>query len=174
MTRRTAVRLAVGVAAVGLVVATTVLVLSPAGSGGGTRARLGFPAPATAGSDLDGRSVSLDGLRGRSVVVNFWASWCDPCRAEFPLLRALRVARPDIAVLGVAVNDAHDSAAAFARDMQADWPSILDREGKVAKRYGLEGLPWTFVVDRRGVVRARHAGELHPGDLERMLAAAAG
>jgi len=154
-----------GVVVAALVVPVVVLLF--VGRGGSTRPRAAAPIK---GTDLSGRHVSLDQFRGRPVLVNFWASWCDPCRAEFPLIREYSHAHPDVAVLGVDFMDARDNAAAFVREMQADWPSVVDPDGTIGRRFGIVGLPVTVAVDRQGRVTARHIGQLHPGDIEKLLA----
>lgn len=141
-------------------------------SGPAPGARIGEPAPAFALADLDGNPVSLDELRGRPVLVNFWASWCGPCVDEFPALRdaMARHAASDLAVIGVVFNDHSEDARAFMARMGATWPAVMDPGGAVAERYAIFGPPETFFIGRDGVVAARQIGPFTPAGLEEKLA----
>ncbi len=120
------------------------------------------PAPLLSGTTLDGSTVSLADLRGRPVIVNFWASWCVPCRQEFPLFKAAlaRHAGDRLAILGVVFNDDAAAARAFATSTGATWPSLPDPSGAAAKAYRVPAPPQTFFVDREGVIRAAQLGQL--------------
>jgi cytochrome c biogenesis protein CcmG/thiol:disulfide interchange protein DsbE len=118
------------------------------------------PAPEIALPALDGDEVRLSALRGRPVLVNFWASWCIPCREEFPLFKAA-LADPDNAdleILGVVYEDSEAAAEEFMRAQAATWPALSDAGGAVADTYGVVAPPMTFYVDREGVVRALSFG----------------
>jgi cytochrome c biogenesis protein CcmG, thiol:disulfide interchange protein DsbE len=115
------------------------------------------PAPAVDLPRLDGDgSGSLGDYRGRVVVLNFWASWCEPCRAESPLLQRWheRLAKRGATVLGVDVQDISDDALAFVDEYGLTYPMLRDGPGEIRDEYGILGLPETFVVDRRGRVAA--------------------
>jgi cytochrome c biogenesis protein CcmG/thiol:disulfide interchange protein DsbE len=120
-----------------------------------------------------GGTVDLQALRGRPVVVNFWASWCEPCKRELPLLRrTLAEHRADrLAVVGVVVRDAPAAARQLAARTGADWPMGVDGAGQVAGAYRVANLPQTFFVRRDGTVASQQLGELHPGALREQLAA---
>jgi cytochrome c biogenesis protein CcmG/thiol:disulfide interchange protein DsbE len=108
--------------------------------------------------DAPGRR-SLASYRGRVVVLNFWASWCPPCRAETPLLqRWHRRMAARGTVIGVDVLDVTDDALAFARARGLDYPLVRDRDGGTARDFGVAGYPETVVVDRRGRVAAIQRG----------------
>jgi len=145
------------------------LVLHPGSAG---IARIGQPAPDFVLADLDGKPLLLDHLRGRPVIVNFWASWCGPCVEEFPLLaEALRSHRGDgLVVVGIVFRDRSEAARAFMSRMGGTWPAAMDPGEAVAQRYGVMGPPATFFVDRDGVVTGRQIGPLGAADLERGLA----
>ncbi|MFP5377956.1 MAG: TlpA family protein disulfide reductase [Acidimicrobiia bacterium] len=130
-------------------------------------------APAFEATDLEGGTVRLSDFRGRPVLVNFWASWCVPCRREFPLLRAVH--GEEVAVLGVVFDDTAEAALAFMRDQRATWPALADPGGRIAEDYGVgsrPGLPVTVAVDRAGALVDRHVGELRREDLDRLVEAA--
>jgi cytochrome c biogenesis protein CcmG/thiol:disulfide interchange protein DsbE len=101
--------------------------------------------------DTDGE-LSLESLRGKAVVVNFWASWCEPCEDEAPLLeRAWREHRDDgLVVVGVDFNDFRSDARRFAEENGMTYPLVHDRSGELEQAYDLKGVPETFFVDRQG------------------------
>ena len=116
-------------------------------------AKVGKPAPQFTAGRLDGRGeLSLASFRGRPVVLNFWASWCDPCRSEAPALERTwkRYARQGLVVLGVDYTDASSDARAFVRKHGLTFPIVRDGSGRIGARYDLTGVPETFVIDRRG------------------------
>jgi cytochrome c biogenesis protein CcmG/thiol:disulfide interchange protein DsbE len=120
-------------------------------------------APLFTTTDLDGHPIALQDYRGVPVVLNFWASWCVPCRTEFPVLKALRVAHPDVVVLGVVFQDGEGSARDFLRSEGATWPGLRDPSGQIASAYRVgqkPGIPVSILVDAGGRVRARHLGPL--------------
>jgi cytochrome c biogenesis protein CcmG, thiol:disulfide interchange protein DsbE len=132
----------------------------------------GTPAPALRLQGLDGGRVDLAALRGRPVVVNFWATWCDPCVREFPLLRAAAAShRPDrLAVVGVLTNDRPVAARAFVRRHGATWPVALDPNAATATAWGAVGLPHTFFLRPDGTLASHQLGELTQAALDRQLA----
>jgi len=141
---------------------------------------LGKPAPAISGTDIDGEKVSLDDMKGKVVLVNFWASWCPPCAAEAPALRAIHSRYKDrgFRILGVNLDAAREGAG-DAKQVQAavrrfvinfgiDWPNVLnsDASGDIAKNYGVTEIPITFLIDRDGkIAQVDQAGV----DLERTV-----
>ena len=106
------------------------------------------------------------------MIVNFWASWCIPCREEFPLLRRVRAehAADGLEVLGIVHDDGPAAAQAFADSYLADWPLLLDPTDQAWNAYGSLLVPMTFYVDRAGVVRAVSFGPPPPDVLEEQLA----
>ncbi|MBA2474428.1 MAG: redoxin domain-containing protein [Actinobacteria bacterium] len=106
--------------------------------------------------------LSLSSLRGKAVLVNFWASWCAPCKEEAPFLeRTWRKHRADgLVVLGVDFNDVDTDARRFARKHGLSFPLVRDRKGEVVGRYGGTGVPETYFVDRRGKLVASIKGSV--------------
>jgi peroxiredoxin len=132
----------------------------------------GTPAPALRLPGLDGGRVDLAALRGRPVVVNFWATWCEPCVREFPLLRAAAAAhRADrLAVVGVLSGDRPAAARAFVRRLDATWPVGLDPDTTTAAAWGAVGLPHTWFIHPDGTLASHQLGELTQAGLDRQLA----
>jgi cytochrome c biogenesis protein CcmG/thiol:disulfide interchange protein DsbE len=122
---------------------------------------VGKPAVPFALQTFDGQTVSLNALRGRVIVVNFWASWCYPaCYEEAPVLeRGWREYRErGVVVLGVDIQDKAEAAEKFIRDFGLTFPNAPDPAGKVSVDFGVYGVPETFFVDRQGRIRAKHVG----------------
>ena len=136
-----------------------------------TIASVGEPAPAFVLADLSGSPLRLADLRGRPVIVNFWASWCGPCVDEFPLLvNAAAAHRGDgLAVVGIVFRDRSEAAREFMARMGAGWPTAMDPGEAVADRFGIIGPPDTFFIDRDGIVVGRQIGQLSASDLQRGL-----
>lgn len=116
---------------------------------------------------LDGGDVTLTGFRGRYVLLNFWASWCGPCRGETPDLQALSERHAaTLTVVGVNQQESAGAARSFARDFDLTYPIVLDRDGGVSLAYRVgRGLPVSLLLDREGVVRAVYVGRLSAADL---------
>jgi peroxiredoxin len=110
--------------------------------------------------DLDGGEVRLSDLRGRPVVINFWATWCAPCRKEMPQFVAAYDKYRDEGLVIVAVNlqEGKSIAGKFADDYGMDFTVAVDRDGEVGDQYRLLGLPTTYFVDREGIVRSVFTG----------------
>lgn len=126
------------------------------------------PAPSFSVPALDGDGrVSLSGGRGRPVVVNFWASWCEPCKRETPEVVAFAHEHPEIDVIGLATTDRISDARAFARSHRIPYALGVDRKGDVGHRYGIAGLPTTIVVDCDGRVFVSWSGPITRADLDR-------
>ncbi len=123
--------------------------------------------------DLGGRDVRLESLRGRAVAVNFWASWCPPCRIEIPELSAFYEANRGrcFELLGVAEGSGGPKeVATAARAFGISYPVLVDADGSAASAYGVSGLPHTIILDAQGRVRAEFEGAIDREDLERALA----
>ncbi|MGI9117865.1 MAG: TlpA family protein disulfide reductase [Gaiellales bacterium] len=128
----------------------------------------GGPAPAIVGTTLDGRPFDLKDLAGTPVVLNFWASWCGPCRRELPAIAAFAKAHPEVQVIGVDYQDSAKAARAFATQHGATWPSVID-DGPIGAAYKVPGLPSTFLIDRQGQLVGRLLGEVTEQSLDARL-----
>ena len=147
---------------------------TPSTSVVGLHPLIGHAAPAFSLHTLDGRSVSLADYRGRPVIVNFWASYCEPCKIEFPLFKAARDrhAADGLEILGIVkADDDLDAARRFAASEGALWPLLPDEGGKTAAAYDAElFVPISFYIDRSGIVRAVSFGPPPSGALDDQLA----
>lgn len=133
---------------------------------------LGKPAPAFSLPRFDqpGR-ISTSDFSGRITVLNFWASWCVPCREETAVLEDFyRRRSPGIELIGILFNDTRQAALAFRRQLGGSWPLVDDPGGRTTIDYGVFGVPETFVIDQGGVVRAKLVGAIRPGALDDVLA----
>ena len=131
------------------------------------------PAPNFELKGLDGRSYRLSSYRGRVVFVNFWATWCEPCRRELPAFEQFAAAQgaDGAAILAVNIGETPDQVAAFFEQYGVKaLPVLLDDTLDVYGAYGIERLPTTFVLDPAGTVRYKHLGEITAADLEAYVA----
>ncbi len=131
---------------------------------------IGRQAPGFVLADLDGERVELAALRGRPVVINFWATWCQPCIVEHPVLLASARRYADRAVfLGVVYQDDPGAIRDFIAARGAWGPALVDPESRVAIAYGVYGAPETFFIDAEGTVREKVTGALDPATIDRLL-----
>ena len=164
-------RLALAVAGGAVAVAAILVAFRPSGN----QPVATGAAPAFRTVDLQGHPVNLADYRGKAVLLNFWASWCIPCRREFPLLRAAN--GHGVSVLGVVFQDTRAAAASFMRDQGATWPGLQDPGGHIADAYHVgfrPGLPVSVLIDRDGRLSERHVGELRQADVDHLLVLATG
>jgi cytochrome c biogenesis protein CcmG/thiol:disulfide interchange protein DsbE len=150
-----------------------VLATAACGGGGTVEARTGQAAPPITATALDGTRVDLAALRGRPVIVNFWASWCVPCRDEFPLFKdKLAELGPTdgLAIVGVLFKDQPELANQFLADFGATWPTVGDPDGTTAKAYRVVAPPQTYFIDKDGVLRGIQIGQVQPEDFDTQYA----
>jgi cytochrome c biogenesis protein CcmG, thiol:disulfide interchange protein DsbE len=129
---------------------------------------LNQPAPNFTLPTLDGGTASLSDYRGRPVIVNFWASWCGPCRDEFPQFVEARAdhAKDGLEILGLVHDDSVDAAKSFASANGATWPLLNDAQQQAWNAYQIKvGLPTTYFIDRDGIIRAVSLGPVTPTSL---------
>jgi cytochrome c biogenesis protein CcmG/thiol:disulfide interchange protein DsbE len=150
-------RPAVGLVFLCALAAAQAFLPSPAGSQAGqtTAPTIGAAAVGFELKTLAGEPLRLEKFRGRPLIMNFFASWCDPCREEMPLINALasKADENGYAVLGIAIQDRRASVIEFAREAKAIFPVALDLDSTVQRAYRVFGPPATFFVDAQGVLR---------------------
>ncbi len=131
----------------------------------------GNPAPDFAIHLPDGTNTTLSAYRGKPVLVNFWASWCGPCRLEMPDIVAAQAKyqAKDLVVLEINDSEAHDKVAQFVKQYGMQMPVIIDPIGEVMDSYKTQSLPSSFFIDRNGVVKVRWIGLMTPDVLEENL-----
>ena len=163
----------VPVAVIGVVVALVALLAYGLASNEPDGELAGEPAPELELPRLSGNGVgSLADYRGKVVVLNFWASWCEPCRGEAPALEEFHRANEDrVTVLGINLDDATDDAIAFVREFGLTYPQLRDGDGRERRdAYGMTGFPESFVVDPEGRIALIRRGPVDAEFLEREVA----
>jgi peroxiredoxin len=125
----------------------------------------GTPAPAFTLASRSGQDVSLAQYKGNVVMINFWASWCGPCRQEMPLLEGIykKYNKMGFTMLGVNVEPDSNAANDWLKATPVSFPILYDRDSKVSKLYDVAGMPSTVIIDRNGKLRVLHRG-YKPGD----------
>ncbi len=149
---------------VGLVVAGILAVLGVSLARGDKSVRtsmlVGHPAPAFSYTTFDGKTLDLASLKGKPVMLNFWGSWCIPCKDEAPVLAQAwqQYQSKGVQFVGVAIWDKPDAALTFAQGAGATWLNGMDNDGKIAIDYGVYGVPESYFIDKNGVLIDRFPG----------------
>jgi len=144
---------------------------APASNGAGSAALpssshplRGEPAPDFSLAARKGRPASLSAYAGRVVLIDFWATWCEPCRLSFPQYQSLaRRHGSDVVVLGISEDDEDDVIDRFIEETGAHFPVAWDGDKSLAQRYRIKSMPTLFIIDKNGLVRFVHQG-FRPGD----------
>ncbi len=123
-------------------------------------AEIGGKAPAFSLKDIKGNIVTLESLKGKVVFVDFWATWCGPCKEEFPELDALykKYGKDGFEVVGISVDKSESNVAEFLKKRPVSFTILTNTNGDVAEAYGLPGMPTGFIIGKDGVIRYRHVG----------------
>jgi peroxiredoxin len=155
-----------------LVLALTACSGSDAAGGAQAGISEGQRAPDFSLETLEGDKISLSDYRGQIVLLNFWATWCAPCRAEIPAIEAVLDTHQgeSLVVLGVNYQESRERVGLFVEELSMTYPILLDETGKVMQTYRAPGLPMSVLLDEQGVIQHRHPGLLTESQLEAYLA----
>jgi cytochrome c biogenesis protein CcmG, thiol:disulfide interchange protein DsbE len=129
------------------------------------------PAPAFNLKRLDtGERVTLEQFKGKPVLINFWATWCGPCKQEHPVIQWGHENFGDqVQFLGVVYEDSEENAKSFLLRDPTGFPQFLDANGSMAVDYGVTGVPETYFIDREGIIRGKYAMPIDPGTLQKKI-----
>ena len=118
------------------------------------------PAPSFSTESIDGKRISLDDLSGKVVLVDFWATWCEPCKKSFPKLEELRVkyGASGLEIVAISEDDEETGIKEFGQTYGAKFPLVWDKDKSIAGKYKPPNMPSSFLVDKKGVVRHVHLG----------------
>jgi len=132
---------------------------------------MGKPAPIITLTDLNGNRVSLADFEGQVVLVNFWATWCPPCKAEMPDIQRLyeEFASQGFTVLSIDMEESPQAVAQFRDVYGLTFPIAIDPQGSVNPAYAIRGLPTSWLVDKKGVLRYIWTGRINTPDIERRI-----
>ncbi|MBI4187119.1 MAG: redoxin domain-containing protein [Chloroflexi bacterium] len=165
--------IALMVAAAGLLLAQGCASSAPA-SGRPGQLQVGSPAPDFTLTDLAGNQVSLSDFRGKAVFINFWATWCPPCREEMPEIEAIyqKYKDRDVAVIGVDILEKEDVVRRFVQEGGYSWTFVIDTTGEVTTVYKVTAIPTSYFIDGNGIIRAVAVGAMTRTEMEARLAGA--
>jgi DsbE subfamily thiol:disulfide oxidoreductase len=126
-------------------------------------------APVASLERLEGGETTLDAWRGKAVILNFWATWCWPCRQEMPALQALQDGNEDVVVVGVNFEESAEKAQGFVEELGLSFPIVLDPDGTFGAELDVVGLPTTFFIDAEGRIVGSHVGQLDEAELQEAM-----
>jgi peroxiredoxin len=134
--------------------------------------KVGGPAPDFILKNLQGEEIRLSELKGKGVVINFWATWCNPCKREMPLIEEQYqlVMDQDIEILAINIAESHLAVSSFINRLGVTFPVLLDSQRVVTQRYAVGALPSTFFVNKEGIVMDHFVGEMDEKILTERLA----
>ncbi|TPG89631.1 thiol-disulfide oxidoreductase ResA [Brevibacillus laterosporus] len=164
--KRTSMRVAIlGVLLVALVFAVYTSFAKP------NEIKKGDKAPNFSLQSLEGQPMTLADLKGKGVILNFWGSWCEPCRNEMPDLEKVWLANKDqnIVIVGVNVGESEVSAEQFVRQVKTTFPILMDKQKEVTRVYNIGKMPTTFYIDQDGIVRDIMFGQMNEKSINSML-----
>ena len=132
---------------------------------------IGNPAKPFTIPSLDGKTISLDSFKGKVVILNFWATWCPPCRAEIPeFVQFYRDFEKDVVIIGLGVNDSDAALQEFRKENRINYPVANDKRNRVARLYGgIRSIPTTFIINRKGIIRDMRVGGIDRQELLKMV-----
>lgn len=119
-------------------------------------------------SDLKGNPIEIK-AQGQVMIINFWATWCPPCRNEMPELNAFVKEHPEVVFYGINIQESPDKVAAFMQQHQYNLPVYLDQDGEAAKTYQVKAIPTTLIIDKKGIIQYRKAGAVTKAEVEGIL-----
>jgi len=145
----------IGLKVIVLIVLTLGLLMTGCSSGTNQQPVIGKPAPNFKLQSLDGQSISLSDFRGKPVLINFWATWCGPCRIEMPYLQQIYEEwhGKGMVVLTINIGESSSQIKEFMQSQGLSLPVLLDKGGSVAQKYNILGIPTTFFLDKDGVIQ---------------------
>ena len=137
---------------------------------------IGHPAPDFILLDLEGNQITISEFRGKTVFINFWATWCPPCRAEMPDMEAIyqEYKDEDVVVIGVDILEPEEEVRQFVQRGGYNWAFVIDTTGEIATTYEITAIPTSFFIDRGGIIRAVNIGAMTERAIEIALAEAMG
>ncbi|WP_232696277.1 thiol-disulfide oxidoreductase ResA [Brevibacillus daliensis] len=133
--------------------------------------KVGDEAPNFSLKDREDKNVTLADLKGKTVILNFWGTWCEPCRNEMPALEKIyqKYKSDDVVVIGLNVGEAKLTAEQFIRQVEVTFPIWFDSRKEVTKRYSVGKMPTTYFIDKDGVIRVIKTGEMTERVMEQLL-----
>lgn len=135
---------------------------------------VGRPAPDFTLADLDGNTIRLRDFRGKTVFLNFWATWCAPCRSEMPEMEEFyqEYKDDDVVVIGIDIREAKSDVIEFVQENGYNWTIVIDGTGEVTEDYMVSAIPTSFFIDGKGIIRSAKIGPMSKSTMESRLAIA--